>query len=93
MEDVDIMATNSVTAAEEEVYHKTMGIGADAVVVEPTVILRITVGHTEYVSIQENIAGPQRMTTRRTQYAVIRCREVRETAPDMSGQYLLIILM
>ena len=40
------MATNPVTAVEKDVEHKTTGIGAEAVAVEPTVILHITVGHT-----------------------------------------------
>ena len=90
MEDVDITATNIVTAVEEDAEQKITGIGAEAVVVDPTVILLITVGHTEYVIIRENIAGPQQMATKRTQYGVTRCRPVRETAPDRSVRYLLI---
>ena len=46
MEDVDTTATNPVTAVEEEAEHKTTEIGMEAVVVEPTLILHITVGHT-----------------------------------------------
>ena len=46
MEDVDITATNSVTEVEEDADHKPTGIGAEVVVVGPTVILHITVGHT-----------------------------------------------
>ena len=46
MEDVDITATNPVIAVEEDAAQKTTGIYAEAVVVEPTVILHITVGHT-----------------------------------------------
>ena len=65
MEDADIMAINPVTAVEEYREHKTAVIGAEAVVVEPTVILQITVEHTEYVPIRAKIAGPQRMFTRR----------------------------
>ena len=59
MEDVYTMATNQVIAVEEDVVHKTTVIGADAVVVDPIVILHITVGHTEYVPIREKNARPQ----------------------------------
>ena len=52
MDDVDITATNPVTAIEEDTEHKTTGIGAEAVVVEPTSILHITVVHTECVPIR-----------------------------------------
>ena len=38
MEDMDITETNTVTAVEEDAEHKTTGIGAEAVVIEPTVI-------------------------------------------------------
>ena len=38
MVDVDITATHPVTAVEEEVGHKTTGIGAEAAAVEPTLI-------------------------------------------------------
>ena len=72
---------------------KKTGIGAEAVVVEPKLILHVTVGHTECVPIQENIAGPQQMATKRTHNGVIRCGAVIETAPDRSGRYLLIKLM
>ena len=53
IEDVDTMATNPVIAVEEDAAHKTPGIGGEAVVVEPTVILKITVVHTECVPIPE----------------------------------------
>ena len=43
MEDTDITETNPVTAFKEDADHKTTVIGAEAVVVEPTVILHITV--------------------------------------------------
>ena len=46
MEHVDITATNTVTAVKEDAEHKTTEIGAEAVVVEPTVTLHVTVGHT-----------------------------------------------
>ena len=46
MEDADITATNPVNADEEDAEHKTVGIGAEAVFVDITVILNITVGHT-----------------------------------------------
>ena len=45
MKDVDVTATNPVPAVEEDAVHRTTGIGAEAVVLEPTVILHITVGH------------------------------------------------
>ena len=68
-------------------------IGAGAGVVEPTVILHITVGHTECVPIRANNKVPHHMATKRKQYGVTICRVVRETAPDRSGQYLLIKLI
>ena len=58
MEDVDTMATNPVITVEENAAHKTTGIGAEAVVVNSTLILHITVGHTECVPIQVKTAGP-----------------------------------
>ena len=93
MVDKDITATHPVTAVGEDMGHKTTGIGVEAAAVEPTVISHITVGHTECVPIRENIAGHYRMSTRSNQYGIIRCRAARETAPDRSGQYLLIKLM
>ena len=93
MVDVDITETNLVTAIEEDADHKTTGICAEVAAVEPTVILHITVGHTECVPIRANISGHQWMATRRTQYGVIICMAVIETAPDRSGQYLLIKIM
>ena len=77
MEDMDTMATNTVIAVREDAAHKTTGIGAKAVVVETTVILHITVGHTECVPSRAKIELTQRMATRRTQFGVIRCRSVR----------------
>ena len=85
MEDVGITATNPVTTAEEYKVHKTTRIGAEAVVVETTVRLHITVGHTECVPIRKNTAVPQHMATERKQYGVTRCQVVRETSPDRSG--------
>ena len=93
MEDVDTMSTNPVIAVEEDAAHKKTGIGADAVVVEPTVILHITVGHMKCLPIWVKNSGTQQMDTKRTRYGVPRCRAVRETAPDRSGRYLLIKLM
>ena len=58
MEDVDTMATNPVITVEEDAAHKTTGLGAEAVVVNPTLILHITVRHTDCVPIQVNTAGP-----------------------------------
>ena len=46
MEDVDTTATNPFTEVEGDMAHKTTKIGTEAVVVEPTVILHITVGYT-----------------------------------------------
>ena len=86
MVDADIMETHPVNAAEEDAGHKTTGIGVEAAAVTPTVISHITFGHTECVPIQEKIAGHHRMSSRRTHYGVIRCQEVRETAPDRSGR-------
>ena len=54
-------------------------IGAEAVVIEPTVILHIIVGLTECVPIQVKTSGPQQMATKRTQYGVTRCLAVIET--------------
>ena len=51
MEKVDNMAIDSVTAVKEDVVHKRKVIGAEAVSVDPTVILHITAGHTECVPI------------------------------------------
>ena len=50
MQDVDTKATNQVTPVKEDTVNKTAVIGAEDVVVDPTVILNITVGHTEYVT-------------------------------------------
>ena len=57
MEDMDTTSTNPVIVFKEDLAHKTTGIGAEAVVAEPTVILHITVGHTECVPIRSRIAG------------------------------------
>ena len=67
-----------------------MVIGAEAVAVDPTVILHITVGHMEFFPIREKTAGPQQMPTKSTQYCVTRCQAVKETAPESLGQYLLV---
>ena len=87
---MDITTTNPVTAVEEDAVNKTTGIGAEAVVVDPKVILHITVGHTEYVTIREKTAGPHQMSTKRTRYGVKICQAVRENAPARSGRYLLL---
>ena len=58
MEDLDTTATNPFITVEEEAAHKTTGIGAEVVVVNPTLILHITVGNTECVPIQTKIAEP-----------------------------------
>ena len=66
MEDSNIMeyvyttATNPVNPVEEDAAHKTTGIGVEAVVVEPTEILHITVGHTECVAIRKILQEPSR---------------------------------
>ena len=74
MEDVDITATNPVTAVEEDAKHKTTGIDTEAVVVEPTLILHNTVGHTECVPTRAKIAVPHQMTTKRAQCGVTKFR-------------------
>ena len=93
MVEADTTPTHPVTAAEQDVGHKPMGIGAEAAAVEPTVISHITVEHTVYVLIWSKIARHQRMATRRMQYGVIRCWAVRENAPERLGRSLLIKLM
>ena len=50
MEDVDITATNTVTAVEEDVVQKTTVIGMEDMVVEPTVMCKINVGSTTTAS-------------------------------------------
>ena len=90
---MDITATKPVTAVEEDAEHKTMGIGVGDVVVYPTVILHLTVGHIECLPIREKTAGPQKMDTKRMEYSVTRCWAVRENAPDRSGKYLLTKIM
>ena len=85
MEDVDITATNPVTAVEEDAEHKTTGIDTEVVVVEPTLILHITVGHTECVIIGVKTAGPHNMATKRTRYVVTIYQAVKETAPESLG--------
>ena len=90
---MDTTATNPVIAVEEDTLHKTTGIGTEVVVLDSTVILHITVGHTECVPIQANTAGPNQTDTKRTRCGGTRCREVKETAPDRSGIYLLVKLM
>ena len=79
------MATNPVTAVNKDTVQKTTGIGVEAVVVESTLILHITVGNTEYVPIRANTEGPQNMATKRTRFCVTRFRAMRETAPDRLG--------
>ena len=73
--------------------HNKMGIGAEAVVVESTVILHINVGHTECVTIRENTAGPRKTDTIRTWCGETRCQEVSKNAPDRSGQHLQVKIM
>ena len=70
MEDVDTMATNPFIVVEEYAEHKTTVIGEEAVVVEPTVILHINVGHTECVPIRSKTTGPQQTDTKRTRWGV-----------------------
>ena len=85
IDDTDTKATNPVTAAEENAAQKTAETGAEDVVVEPTVILHITVGHTKCEPIRVNTARTQQMATKRTRYGVTRCRAVIETAPSRLG--------
>ena len=93
MEDMDTTATSKVTAVEEDVVHKTTRIGAEAVEVEPTVILHIAVGHTECVPIQVKAEGHHKMATKKTRYGKTSCWEVKETAPGRLGRYLIVKLM
>ena len=93
MEDVDIMANNPVTVLKENADQKTTGIGMQAVVVDPTVILHIHVGNTGCVPIRANTEGPQNRAAKRTHYVVTRYMVVIETAPDRLGRYLLIKIM
>ena len=53
MEDMNTTVTNPIIVVKENAVHNTTGIGADSVVVETTVILHITVGHTECVPIRK----------------------------------------
>ena len=84
MEDVHTTATNPVIAVEDDTVHKTTGIGAEAIVVNPTLILHITVGHTECVPIPTKTTNPQHINTKSTRCGVTRCWEVKETAPYRS---------
>ena len=90
MEDVDTTATNPVIMVEEDAAHKTTVIVVEAMVVDPTVILHITVVHTECVPIWSKTAGPHQTDTKMTRCGVTRYQEVKETSPDSSGQYLLV---
>ena len=85
MEDVDTTVTNPIITVKEGAVDKTTGIGAEVVVVNPTVILHITVGHTECVLIQENTVGHQQTDTRRMRCGATGCWYVRKNAPDRSG--------
>ena len=78
---------------EEDAAQKTTGIGVEAGVVKPTVILHITAGQTECVPIRVKTTGPQQMATKRTRYGVTRFCSAKETAPDRLGKYLLVKLM
>ena len=90
MEDEDTAVTNKIIAVKKDEVHNTTGIGAEAVVVESTVIVHITVGHTECVPIRAKTAGTHHISTKRTQYGVTRCRLVREITPDRLVLYLFI---
>ena len=93
MEDVDTTVTNTIIAVEEDKVYSTTVIGAEAVMVEATLILHITVGHMECVPIRAKTAGTRKMDTRRTWCSATRFQNVIETAPDRSGQYLLVKLI
>ena len=92
-EDEDTTVTNKIIAVEDDALHNTTGIGTEALVVKSTVILKITVGHTDCVPIWTNNPGPRYTDTIRTRCGEIICWGVRKTAPDRSGQYLLVKLM
>ena len=85
MEDLDTTVTNKIIVVEEDAVHNTAGIGAEAVVGMSTVILHITVGHTECVPIRSKTSGTWQTDTRRTRCGATRCLEVRKTAPARSG--------
>ena len=93
MEDVDTTVPNTIIAVKEDVVYNTTVIGAEAVLVDSTVILHITFGHTECVPIQTNTSVPRQIDTRRTRCGATRFQKVRETASDRSGRYLLVKLM
>ena len=59
MVDADITAIHSVTMVTEDAGHKTTVFGAEAAMVEPTLIPHITVEHTECVPIRAKITGHQ----------------------------------
>ena len=46
LDDADITATNPLNVVKEDADHKTAGIGVEVAMVDPTVILHITVGLT-----------------------------------------------
>ena len=90
IEDVDTTETNPVIATREDTVHKKTVIGAEAVVVKPTVILHITVGRTECVPIQSMTSVPQQTDTKSRRCGVTKCWEVKETAPNRSVRYLIV---
>ena len=85
MANAKTMEATKIMEVKEDAAHKTTGISGEAVVVETTVILHITVGHTEFLPIRVKTALPHKMSTKRTRYGVTIFREVIETAPDSSG--------
>ena len=52
MEYTDTTVTNPIITVKEDAVQNTTGVVAEAVVVEATVILHITVGHMECVPIR-----------------------------------------
>ena len=73
MEYEDTTVINQIITVEKYTVHNTTRIGAEAVMVESTVILHITVGHTECVPIREKTAGPQQIDTISTWFGAIIC--------------------
>ena len=74
MEDVDTTSTNPIISVDKDAAQNTTGIGAEAVVVDPTVILHITIGHTECVPIRAKTLVTKQTDTKMTRCGVTRCR-------------------
>ena len=93
MEDVDTTVTNPIISVEEDAVHNKTEIGAEVVVVEATVILNITVVHTEFVPIRAKTTGTWETDNIRTRCGATICQGVSKTAPERLGRYLLVKLI